>query len=37
MNLYALFCSLLMMTAIPAFAGNETNVQKEQDSFSVLQ
>ena len=37
MKLYALFCSLLMMAAIPAFAGNETNVQKEQDSFSVLQ
>ena len=37
MKLYALFCSLLMMAASPAFAGNETNVQKEQDSFSVLQ
>lgn len=37
MKLYSLFCGLLMMAGVPAFAENGEARQKEQDSFTVLQ
>ena len=37
MKLYSLFCGLLMMAGVPAFAENGEAGQKEQDSFTVLQ